>query len=279
MLGRIPACLNTSLSNRERTGMRHYVAIGFAVLTLFAARPASVMAQDSVLAELYGQGVHAYFAGQHQDAHEYLTTAIDQGTRDPRAFYFRGLAYTAMGRPQEAKADFQKGAGLETRGADRVYPVSYSLQRVQGKTRVEIERQRQLARITSRTRSRTASHARYEQLQRSEQQVLRDSSRAAPTQAKELVGTPPMSDDTDPFGNGTTAAAPEPAPEPAVEPAAEPDLFGDGDAGDAMPADPTPEDEATDPFADDTPAEDPKPAEDPEPESDPFADPFADPFG
>lgn len=191
--------------------MRSYVAIGFAVIGLLAARPADSFAQDSVLAELYGHGVHAYFAGNYQDAHTYLTTAIDQGTRDPRTFYFRGLAYTALGRPDEAKTDFQKGAELETTGADRVYPVSTSLQRVQGTSRIEIERQRQLARLAARTRTVRASQARYEQLQNAEGQVLRNPSRPQPASAKELVGTPPAQDTSDPFGGDAQPVEPEPA--------------------------------------------------------------------
>ncbi|MBC8351220.1 MAG: tetratricopeptide repeat protein [Planctomycetes bacterium] len=264
--------------------MRSYVAIGFAVTCLYAAGPADAVAQDSVLAELYGHGVHSYFAGQYQDAHEYFTTAIDQGTRDPRTFYFRGLAYTSLGRPDEAKVDFQKGAELETNGADRVYPISHSLQRVQGKTRIAIERQRQQARLAARTRTVKASQARYEQLQDAEQRVLRDPSRPQPAAAKELVGTPPGEDPSDPFGGGTESVAPKavPAPVTPAEPAdSGNDLFGDGDdAGDAMPADDAAgADAEIDPFADDAPpAESPPAAEEATPAV-PEDDPFADPFG
>ncbi len=242
--------------------MRSYLAIGFAVITLFAAMPTAAIAQDSVLAELYGHGVHAYFAGQAQQAHEYLTTAIDQGTRDPRAFYFRGLSYTALGRPDEANADFLKGAELETHGADRVYPVSHSLQRVQGVNRMAIERNRVQARIAARTKTVKATQARYESLEQAEGQVLRNPNRTQPAPAKELVGTPPAADESDPFGAGAPAAEPEAAPEVATPEAADAgnDLFGDAPAGDAMPADGGAgafgEDAETDPFADDVPAED-----------------------
>ncbi len=257
--------------------MRSYLAIGFAVISLLTARPADVAAQDSVLAELYGHGVHAYFAGQYQDAHGYLTTAIDQGTQDPRTFYFRGLAYASLGRPDEAKADFQKGAELETRGADRVYPVSDSLQRVQGSARIAIERQRQDARLAARTRTVKASQARYEQLQGAEQQVLRNNpSRPQPTPAKELVGTPPAADASDPFGGGAQPVQAEPAPATVAEPAdTSTDLFGESNTAEAMPAAAPAADASTDPFADDVPAAtgEAKPAEAP------AADPFADPFG
>ena len=274
--------------------MRSYVAIGVAAISLFAIRPPQVVAQESVLAELYGHGVHAYFAARYQEAHEYLTTAIDQGTRDPRAFYFRGLTYKMLGRPDEAKVDFQKGAELEVTGADRIYPVSRSLQRVQGTVRMEIERQRQQARLAARTRSAKAAQARYEQLQSAEERVLRDPKRPQPAPAKELVGTPPTEDDTDPFGGDAQPAQPEPAPVPetAAEPAdSDTDLFGDSSTPEAMPADDSSDvfgaDASTDPFADDAPAAGDTPAADEapagedaapaEPEADPFADPFADP--
>lgn len=257
--------------------MRRYLAIGFAVACLLAARPTGAVAQDSVLAELYGQGVHAYFASQHQQAHEFLTTAIDQGTRDPRAFYFRGLTYTMLGRPDEAKADFKKAAELETSGADRVYPVSQSLQRVQGPTRITIESQRLQARLAARTRNVKATQARYEQLQNAESQVLRDPNRAQPAEAKELVGTPPAEDTSDPFGGAAQPAQPEPAPAVATPEPADTgtDLFGDSTATDeAMPADSAPAADAeVDPFADDAPgAGEATPAE---PADDPFADPFS----
>jgi len=269
--------------------MRSYIAIGFAVISLFAVRSATTVAQDSVLAELYGQGVHSYFAGRYQDAHGYLTTAIDQGTRDPRAFYFRGLAYTTLGRPDEAKADFQKGAELETAGADRVYPVSQSLQRVQGSTRMAIERQRQQARLVSRTRTVKASQARYEELQNAEQEVLRNPNRPQPAAAKEVGGTPPTADETDPFGADAQPALPAAAPAEATEPAdSGTDLFGDSKPAEAMPADDSTDvfggDANKDPFMDDAapaadaaPAEEAPAAEEAMPAEPAAADPFADP--
>ena len=59
-------------------------------------------AQDFLLAELYGQGVHHFFAREFEEAHEVLTSCIEQGSRDPRCYYFRGLTYTRLGRPDEA---------------------------------------------------------------------------------------------------------------------------------------------------------------------------------
>src|SRR5579864_2921597 len=81
------------------------VAVG---ATLVTSLPVS--AQTDVLNELYGSGVHAFNSGQYREAYNDLTMAIRSGSRDPRVYYYRGLAYIRLGRPQEAQADFKKGA-------------------------------------------------------------------------------------------------------------------------------------------------------------------------
>src|SRR5688500_4313620 len=111
----------------------------FGAVLLVGVLAGSACAQEAVLAELYGQGVHAYFARDLRTAHAVLTNAIEQGSRDPRCYYFRGLTYASLGRPDEAEADFKVGAKVETGSADRIYPVADSLQRVQGRTRLQIE--------------------------------------------------------------------------------------------------------------------------------------------
>jgi hypothetical protein len=267
--------------------MRTYVAVGLAIVSL-ALGGSTAVAQDSVLAELYGYGVHAYNAGEYQESHEYLTTAIEQGSLDPRVYYFRGLAYTRLGRPEDAKLDYQKGANLEASGADRVYPVGRSLQRVQGRSRLEVERYRQQARLALRVRNRKATQARYEQLKNAEGQVLRDPNRPQPANAEELVGPPAASDASDPFGAEAAAEAPAPAPAVAAPPS-EPaggDLFGETPAAPAAPA-PMPADAGDDPFGapgtPGTPAAPAAPAADDDPFGAPGApagdegdDPFAD---
>jgi hypothetical protein len=266
--------------------MRNCLAIGLVTCGLFGSLQ-STKAQESVLAELYGQGVHAYFSGQPQVAHEYLTTAVEQGIRDPRAYFFRGLAYTQLGRPDEAKMDFEKGAELETSGADRIYPVGRSLQRVQGRVRLDVEKYRQMARLAALKRDMKAKAVRYEQLKNAEGEVLRDPNRPAPPKSEELVG-PPAANASDPFGGGATPAEPEattapPVAEvtdpatpgadpldpgndtPAMPPMDESDPFGGGDDPFGAP----PADDATiDPFGDD-PAADDAPAMDAD--DDPFA--------
>ena len=258
--------------------MRNYLTIGLVTFGVLAGL-GSAEAQDSVLAELYGHGVHAYFSGQYEEAHEYLTTAVDQGTLDPRTYYFRGLSYTRLGRPDEAKMDFEKGAELETSGADRIYPVGRSLQRVQGRMRLTVEKHRQTARLVALKRDLKARAARYEQIKNAEGEVLRDPSRPAPAKAEELVG-PAAASPNDPFGSDAAEAAPEvttapPAAE-VTDPASGADVFGAGDEPDTSPmpagesdpfgdpsgdpfGDPAPDDANTDPFGDDPPAMDDDP--------------------
>ena len=102
--------------------------------------------QDDVLSRIYGKGVHAYFRGDYQQAHKRLTTAIESGNRDPRAYYFRGLTYQKLGRPEQAKQDFAKAADIEVKDGDLADPVSRALMRIQGPTRLELENYRTEAR-------------------------------------------------------------------------------------------------------------------------------------
>lgn len=250
--------------------MARKIVMGLAAVVIAASTTSQVHAQDSLLAELYGQGVHAFFAGNYSQAHELLTTAIDSGSLDPRAYYFRGLTYSRLGRPDEAVMDHKKGAELEASGTTRVYPVGRSLQRVQGSERLALEQHRQVARLAIRMRNLKASAARYESIKRGEADVLRDPNRKPPADAAEVVGTPPA-DDSDPFGAGAAEAAPVVAPEKPKE--AMPDIFGGSQPGTPAPATPAPAAEP-DPFGLGDPAPTPAPSTDEA--TDPFED---DPFG
>jgi hypothetical protein len=163
----------------------------------------SLLAQDAVLGQRYGAGVHAYFSGDYVKAFEQLTSAIKAGSTDPRAFYFRGLAYLQLGRSQEAAQDFKKGSELESKDSNKFYSVSKALERVQGPSRVTLENYRVEARLAALEQAEKLRKARYEAIQREESRVLRQESFAP-----EAVKTP------------EPAAAP-----PAAEVAPE-DLFG-----------------------------------------------------
>jgi hypothetical protein len=203
-----------------------------------------ILAQEGVLEDLYGRGVHAYFERRYEEAHSLLTKAITSGLKDPRAYYFRGLTYIRLGRPQEALAEFNTGAEMELLVPEPI-DIGRALERVQGAERLKIEAARRAARLTHRNRVEAAARARYEQRLEDERRVLIDPNRRPTTPAP----VPEKPDVTDPFSD----AGQPPAPLPAVRP------------GEARPA-PVP------PASEPAPAA-PKPAE-PKPAAD---DPFANP--
>ena len=243
-----------------------------------------VAAQEAVLAQLYGQGVHAYFAQDFVKAHELLSSAIDRGTKDPRVYYFRGLALQRLGRPEDAEADFSAGAEREAKDLNKFYNVSKALERVQGRDRVTLERHRVEARVAALEEAQRIMQARYEQRREAERHVL-----AGPPETvkpSEIKPVKPIdTSSNDPFAapavgsSEQTAPSREPAvtPQPAEKPA-ENDPFGTPatrpEEPGAIPAEKPAE---NDPFG--TPATKPEepgamPAEKPA-ENDPFGMPAA----
>jgi len=174
---------------------------------IVALASAPLTAEDGVLGQKYGSGVHAYFDGDYLSAYELLTAAIEGGSNDPRAFYFRGLAFLRLGRPHEAQQDFQTGAARESRDIHKFYNVSKALERIQGQARIELERHRADARMAALEEADRFRRARYEAIQREESRVLRHEAADREQQPAETVAAP---------------AAPEPVKEPA---AAEADPF------------------------------------------------------
>jgi hypothetical protein len=155
---------------------------------------ATSQAQDPVLLQLYGKGVEEYFSGDYTKAFEQLSAAIAAGSHDPRVFYFRGLAYLKFGRTAEAKMDFQKGAGLESRDVNKYYNVGRALERVQGSDRQLLETYRVQARMAAYKESEMIRKARYEALQREEARVLQQqvAEGAAPAgESAETIPAPP----------------------------------------------------------------------------------------
>jgi len=241
----------------------------------------SLSAQDAVLSELYGRGVHHYFSGRSNEAVTDLSAAIDGGTKDPRAFYFRALAEMKMGHQFQATADLQMGAALESADINQFYPVGKSLERVQGSSRMSIERYRSLARAQAFQRQRDNNAVRYEQRRRAEGEVLR-----APAVVPPAVAPPAVAPPAGKPKPGTTAPKPGPAvPVPAPEPD---EPFGEEDEkkedakkpaatdepAEEMPAEDMP---AEEPAAEDAPAEE-MPAEETPAAEAPAAD-TEDPFG
>jgi hypothetical protein len=204
------------------------------VLVSLWAVPAS--AQNEVLSQFYGSGVHNYWDRDYDAAMTELSAAIDGGSQDPRAFYYRGLAHLKRGNSYAAQADLQKGAALESADVDQFYPVGKSLERLQGAERVKLERYRAIARAQARQRQVTRDAARYEQRRRAEAQVLRAVPLAPPPAPLLPAPLPPAPADAGP-----------PAAQPPVAKPAEPSPFDDK----PTPKPPTPEPPAAgDPFGD-----------------------------
>jgi hypothetical protein len=142
-----------------------------AIALIYTEVPSQAWAQDPVLSRLYGSGVHAYFGGDYVRAHELLTRAIKLGMEDPRVYYYRGLAYLKLGRPEEAEEDFRKGAEIEAKDFGIFYEVGRALERVQGRPRLLIEKHRFAARTAAKERAEQLRRERYG-LQRAQEQNL-----------------------------------------------------------------------------------------------------------
>jgi tetratricopeptide (TPR) repeat protein len=183
-------------------------------LALFCAN--SLFAQDAVLGQKYGLGVHAYFAGDYLKAYEQLEAATAGGSKDPRVFYFRGLTYLKLGRGQEAVQDFRKGAELESRDTNKFYNVAKALERVQGGARIELEKYRVDARMAALEEAERMRKARYEAIQRDEARVLREQALAPPSSepAKGAEAAAQPAAEMDLFAAPEDKAAPSPEKKP-----------------------------------------------------------------
>jgi len=256
-----------------------------AATVLLSAAP--LCAQDPILGQLYGSGVHAYFSGvgardqldaqeQFRKAFEYFSSAIEGGTKDPRAYYYRGLTYIKLGRPTEAEMDFKKGAERESGDLNRVYNVGRSLERIQGADRLALEDHRVKARMAALKEAQRMHQVRYEEIRQREQDVVREQVEEAPEMPPDVPSAPA---DADPFAVGPEEP---PAAQPA-EPPEEPPLEQPPEQPPEQPAEPPAEDpfaaEPAEPAAPaEPPAEDPfaaEPAEPAAPAEPPAEDPFA----
>ena len=171
-------------------------------------------AQNAVLSETYGSGVHAYFSRDYDQAFTHFNAAVEQGSQDPRCFYFRGLANLQLGRPDEARQDFQSGAQYEATDTNNFYNVGRSLERIQGKRRLIVEKFRASARQAALERANVERKARYEEFRQEQSRVLREQAEAAPAEPVEPPA-PPAAEGEDVFGA-------EPVEEPAEEPVEKP---------------------------------------------------------
>ncbi len=237
-------------------------------LMFLLTSPGKAEAQSPALLEMYGRGVHAYFAGRRSEAYDYLSQAIDNGLRDPRAYYFRGIIAAESGRPEEAESDWQAGAKLEARG-QIVANVGRSLARVQGSTRLKLEQIRQRARVEASAQAAARSEARYGEIRQAEGRVLQ-----TPPASVDAPPTPPAADDDNPFRDDVAESGPTVDAEDALDGALESARAeATADAADTDDAAADPADDG-DPFS--APADDVDPfGEAPSDDDDDGGDPFA----
>lgn len=171
-------------------------------------------AQHDAMVELYGEGVHRFYNSDFTGADQILSTVVDSGSEDPRAYYFRGLAREMSGGSGDM--DFETGARLEAEGK-RSVNVGQALMRIQCPLRSKIEKARLDARILAKQQQLMVEQARAQQLQ---------SSGAAP------AVTPPSTAGNTPFPTEL-----EPASDIGMEPApATPEISDTGDPFSDEPA-------------------------------------------
>ena len=260
--------------------MRTKLFTAIAVTAFSLCSLPSASAQDSVLAQMYGKGVHAYNNCDYMTARKLLTMAIDNGIKDPRAYYFRGMVACAEGNAFEAEADWRLGAQMEAQGRTNPY-IGRSLTRFQGPGRLKLEEIRQEARLQAMAARAARSNQRLGELEASGiRNTVINPQPAPPTVVPDTAApsAPPAA--ADPFADDLAEGEPSVTSDDALEgamddpfadePVPAPDAGGDApaDAGDADPfgGDTAPAD--ADPFGGDS-----APADD-----DPFGGADDDPF-
>ena len=261
--------------NNSLLTAKNSLALGLALATLAGIASQTASAQNAILAEMYGRGVHAYYSGNNNEANQFLTMAINNGIKDPRAYYFRGIVAHAAGRPYEAEADWQRGAELEAGGSANTM-IGRSLARFQGSGRIKLEGIRQQARLQALANAAARSRARYGEIEAAGGMAPRASAAGKPSAP--AVTAPPLPDSENPFADDNMAEGDASVSnDDALADAMKDPLAGDpGAAPSAAPADATASPFGEAPAADASPFGD-APADD----SNPFGDDGADsnPFG
>ncbi|MCA9191619.1 MAG: tetratricopeptide repeat protein [Planctomycetales bacterium] len=137
----------------------------FVATSLLAISNSVSWAQNGVLAELYGAGVHRFNAGDFLGAEQLLNRVVAEGSQDARAYYFLGLAKYQSGNHIEAESMFEEAARVETQGKGN-FDVGQALQRVQGAVRSKIEIARRDARATARQQMLLLQQAKMQEAQK-----------------------------------------------------------------------------------------------------------------
>lgn len=218
---------------------------------LFLGISTPVFAQD-IYEQYYGNGVHAYFAGNYERASELFNELIDAGSQDARVHYFRGLTQmrTQGSMIEIGMADFEHAAQLEISGK-RSADVGKALSRIQGPTRMAIERARAKARLNAKNLQAEAA-----------QQM------GAPGMLNQVDPAAPKAPDPFTGDAGLNSGDPKPMPKPSEAPANSSSPFDNPSAPDTtLPApEPTmPAPDTSNPFG-----EEPAPAPAPASSDNPF---------
>jgi hypothetical protein len=108
----------------------------------------NIQAQAQNAAVAYEEGVNAFFAGRPYEAESFLSQAIEWNSQDPRAYYFRALSLSHLGRCELAEGDMLTGATLEAQQPNR-YSIGSALERIQGPQRLVLEAYRRQARLSA----------------------------------------------------------------------------------------------------------------------------------
>ena len=137
-----------SLTNRQSMGLFRLCFGAFAFLGAVSMPPHAVHTQQALqLNDVYGRGIHAYFANQTSQADELFSQVIQAGSTDPRVYYFRAMARLRNGRQDEAFQDMRVGAAYEARDPGAAGAVGQALMRIQGADRHVLEQYRRQGRL------------------------------------------------------------------------------------------------------------------------------------
>lgn len=156
-----------------------------------ATHSTQVHANQALLSEMFGRGIHAFYVGNQDDAQKMFTSAIEHGLEDPRVFYFRGIIAFEGGNKEQAVEDWKRGADLEANSRVN-FEVGRTLSRFQGNGRITLESIRQTAKLAAFEARMKRAEIRYGE--------LAESRNPSPTTSTKGITPPPVpSDIINPF--------------------------------------------------------------------------------
>ena len=132
--------------------MARNIVFGIAVLLTLGPAVSVSRAQDSMLQEMYGQGVHAYFSGKYDQAHELFSRRLNREARILDVTTFVASPTPSWGGPMRPRRTSRRGGEFEAEGAAVQIDVGQALQRVQGPLRLQLEEHRYAARLAAHLR-------------------------------------------------------------------------------------------------------------------------------